>query len=343
MENVRFFESIPDFFFELNQKNILDHLEEMTLFYHEGDKEETVLLSTMLHGNETSGLFAIQKYLKNMMGMEGSPSFLILLGNPKAFHENKRLIPGQLDRNRIWQLHGGHRDHKLSKEVINKVVNYPLIFSVDIHNNTGKNPYFCCVNRLDRKTLGLASLFNADALFFEDPDNAFSTYIGRFCPSVTLECGMSGDDLGVEKAIKFFEESVKLSGSTEFQDKKFKNNVFKSFGKFKLNSSTNIRFIDRDSKEKLDLQGDGVAFFNDLEKFNLKILPKGEKLGYIFGDVEQVKTVSEFDEDLFDDLFLLNKNSELVVKDDFYAAMVTKDIEVAKADCFFYFLKKLSI
>ena len=36
----------------------------MSLFYQKGSIEKTVVLSTMLHGNETSGLYAIQKFLK---------------------------------------------------------------------------------------------------------------------------------------------------------------------------------------------------------------------------------------------------------------------------------------
>ena len=38
------------------------------------------------------------------------------------------------------------------------------------------------------------------ALFFEDPPNALSTFMGRFCPSITLECGLSGDELGIKRA-----------------------------------------------------------------------------------------------------------------------------------------------
>ena len=153
-------------------------------------------------------LYAIQKFLKSQKGKTHQPSYAILLGNPRAFKSNRRLVENQLDRNRIWQLDGTHQDHILSKQVIEKLINLPLACAIDIHNNTGKNPYFCCVNRLDKKTLGMASLFGADALFFEDPTTAFTTFMGRFCPSVTLECGMSGDDFGVQKAIKFIENAV---------------------------------------------------------------------------------------------------------------------------------------
>jgi succinylglutamate desuccinylase len=339
MKSVAFYDSIPDFFYELNQENVLDYLDEMSLFYQKGDLDKTVVLSTMLHGNETSGLFAIQKFLKSILPTSNQPSYMILLGNPKAFHQNKRLVENQLDRNRIWQLDGEHEDHELSKQVIEKLINFPLVCAIDIHNNTGKNPYFCCVNRLDKKTLGMASLFEADALFFENPSTAFTTFMGRFCPSVTLECGMSGDAVGVEKAFKFISSSVVKAVNEGFLEQKFTHSVFKSFGKFRIPESTNIVFKKRE-KPNIFKETNLVWFFDDLEKFNLKLVPTGEKIGEILGSKDQVRIESEFSEDLFEELFEL-KGTEIIVKHEFYAAMVTKNVEVAKSDCFFYFLKKV--
>ena len=94
---------------------------------------------------------------------------------------------------------GTHQDHILSKQVIEKLINLPLVCAIDIHNNIGKNPTFVVLIGWI-KNLGMASLFGADALFFEDP-TTLTTFMGRFCPSVTLECGMSGDDFGVQKAL----------------------------------------------------------------------------------------------------------------------------------------------
>lgn len=340
MKNVAFYDSIPDFFYKLNQENVLGYLDEMSLFFHKGAIDKTVVISTMLHGNETSGLYAIQKFLKAQEGKANRPSYAILLGNPRAFQSNKRLVGGQLDRNRIWELDGNHEDHALSRQVIERLINYPLVCAIDIHNNTGKNPYFCCVNRLDQKTLGMASLFDADALFFEDPATAFTTFMGRFCPSVTLECGMSGDELGILKAVKFIKEATHFALADHLDKLVFKKSVFKSFGKFKIPKETKISFISPGQEISTLSNSQGVAFFSDLEKFNLKLVPEGTSLGFIHGSLNQVNIQSEFEEDLFSELFLIEKQN-LIVKNDFYAAMVTKDVEVAKADCFFYFLKKV--
>ena len=95
MSKLTYHEGIPDYFFELTQENVLNHLKEMTLFYHKGKNDKTVLISTMLHGNETSGLEAIKQYFRDVLDKGISDlSFLVLLGNPLAFSQNKRLIKG---------------------------------------------------------------------------------------------------------------------------------------------------------------------------------------------------------------------------------------------------------
>ncbi len=338
MQEVQFFDSLPSFFFDINQKNVLEHLQGMSLIFHAGNYENTVLVSTMLHGNETSGLDILKKFLKKIEGIEDRPNILILLGNPKAFHENKRFIQGQLDHNRIWTTKESRPDNLTAQKAINHFIEHDFLCAVDIHNNTGKNPIFCCVNRLDKKTLGLAQMFGTDVLFFEDPETALSTFMGRFCPSMAIECGLSGDEFGIERATKFLTEVVKIRTKEDLIEHKFKKNIFKSFGKFTLPIDTEVSFIRRDflptEKNK------GVYFFDDLEGYNLKLVPEGTHFGFLFGEKSQVESFTDFGEDIFSKYFEI-KDNKIISKISFYAAMVTKDVAVAKADCFFYFLNKV--
>ena len=167
--------------------------------------------------------------------------------------------------------------------------------------------------------------------------------MGRFCPSVTLECGVSGDELGVQKAIKFLDKATKEIGQRPFSDLKFNQNIFKSIGKFKVRPQTDINFIPRENFSQCDISSqNGAFFYNDLESFNLKLLKRGTRLGKILGPIDQIEVVGEFGEQLFDDFFVLD-NTDLISTNDFYVAMVTKNVAVAKSDCFFYILKKLNL
>ena len=118
----------------------------------------------------------------------------------------------------------------------------------------------------------------------------------------------------------------------------FSKNVFKSFGKFKIPEDTKITFISPGLDISALSDSEGVSFFSDLEKFNLKLVPEGTSLGFVQGSINQVQVHSEFEEDLFSELFYLD-DGKLIVKTAFYAAMVTKDVEVPSLTAFLFFKK----
>ena len=98
-------------------------------------------------------VFIPSKILKAQESKANQPSYAILLGEPKSvFQSNKRLIDGQLDRNRIWQLDGTHEDHALSRQVIERLINYPLVCAIDIHMS--KSHIFAVLNSWIKKHLG---------------------------------------------------------------------------------------------------------------------------------------------------------------------------------------------
>ena len=174
------------------------------------------------------------------------PNILILLGNPKAFYENKRFIEGQLDHNRIWTTKESRPDNLVAQKAINHFIEHDFLCAVDIHNNTGKNPLFSCLNRLDKKTLGLAQMFGTDVLFFEDPETALSTFMGRFCPSMAIECGLSGDEFGIEKTPQSFSLKLLKYALRKISLSMSSKSIFKSFGKFTLHPDADVSFIKRD-------------------------------------------------------------------------------------------------
>ena len=58
-----------------------------------------------------------------------------------------------------------------------------MFASIDIHNNTGLNPHYGCVNRLDPPFLHLATLFSRIVVYFKRPlgvqSAAFASVSGR--------------------------------------------------------------------------------------------------------------------------------------------------------------------
>ena len=78
-----------------------------------------------------------------------------------------------------------------------------LFASIDIHNNTGLNPHYSCVNKLEPEFLQLATLFGRFVVYFIRPKGVQSSAFAQYCPAVTLECGRPGQQYGVEHALDF--------------------------------------------------------------------------------------------------------------------------------------------
>ena len=72
------------------------------------------------------------------------------------------------------------------REVIEIVRKHSPFASIDIHNNTGNNPHYGCVNRLEESFLHLARLFKRRALIDPSADRRRKSAASlAICPSVT--------------------------------------------------------------------------------------------------------------------------------------------------------------
>jgi hypothetical protein len=69
--------------------------------------------------------------------------------------------------------------------------------SIDVHNNTGHNPHYACVNSLEEGHLHLARLFSRTVLYFEQPVGVQSAALAKICPAATVECGRASEEAGV--------------------------------------------------------------------------------------------------------------------------------------------------
>lgn len=87
--------------------------------------------------------------------------------------------------------------------------------SIDIHNNTGINPHYACINKLDHRYLQLASLFGRLTVYFTHPKGVQYSAFAELCPAVTLECGRPNQQHGVDHAIEFIDSCLHLSTISE--------------------------------------------------------------------------------------------------------------------------------
>ncbi len=177
------------------------HLRGPTLFHIPGRRPQPLFVCVLLHGNEDTGWRAIQELMRQHRDTPLPRAILLFVGNIAAARANVRTLPGQTDYNRTWPgtPHTAEPEAQLMRQVVEIVRAAEPFASIDIHNNTGHNPNYACVNSLAEplSTSGAAV-----------QPNASSTSSGRLacnrrpwrtiCPAVTVECGRVGGAAGVD-------------------------------------------------------------------------------------------------------------------------------------------------
>lgn len=322
---------IPDEVLTADVEDLQDILRAPTLFHLEGKNPRPLFICTLLHGNETTGFYAVQNLLQRYQHSTLPRSVSLFLGNLSAAKQNQRRLDDQDDYNRIWP--GSHHNDSPEKDMMQIVTNIMArkkpFASIDIHNNTGKNPHYGCVNTLNPHGLVLASKFSDIAVYFTDPKGVQSSAFSDFCPSVVLECGQSSDKSGIEHALNYLETVLQLDELTT------------------ENSSdvTLYHTIARVTIPKAISIGDGadISLNEDLEDRNFRRIEPGTLFATSGSDKEQVLVVnSESHEDISDE-YIERDGDRLLFRKSVTLSMFTTSERAIRQDCVCYFMEELHI
>ncbi len=328
---------IPDAFFDAKAEELHALLQAPTLFHLKGDNPQPLFICTLLHGNETTGFYAIQRLLKKYKDTTLPRAISIFIGNIEAAKENQRRLDTQDDYNRIWP--GSHHDDSSEKDMMQTVTNIMKkkkpFASIDIHNNTGKNPHYGCINILNPHGLVLASKFSDIAVYFTDPKGVQSSAFSDFCPSVVLECGQASDKSGEDHAFSYLESILKMNDLSEQDSNNLK--LYHTIARVIIPKTVSIG-----NNEISDSNGD-VSLNTDLEEKNFHQIQPGTEFATINIDKEKTIIVSsESHEDITDEYIELSDN-KLLLKKPITLAMFTTSERAIRQDCVCYFMEELRI
>ncbi|MDQ2696551.1 MAG: M14 family metallopeptidase [Pseudomonadota bacterium] len=203
---------MPPGLLEAAPDRLHDVLAGPTLIHLPGRREPPLFVSVLLHGDETTGFEAVQALLRRQEALPRALSLFI--GNVAAARHRRRRLDGQPDYNRIWAA-GDSPEHAMARRVLDEMRRRRPFASVDLHNNSGLNPYYTCISRLDPRFLHLAALFSRTTVYFSNPDNVLSCAFAALCPAVTAECGQAGAKHSLRQAVTFLDGCLHLA---EFPD-----------------------------------------------------------------------------------------------------------------------------
>lgn len=321
---------LPAGFLDTDHKMMAKLLKGPTLIHLQGKIKQPLFISTLLHGNEDSGLTALQVFLKKYTSQKLPRSLSIFIGNVDAAEKDVRHLPDQPDYNRVWP----GTDHEdcdetlMMKKVVEIMKNRRPFASIDLHNNTGRNPHYGCVNRLNPQYLQLARLFSRTVVYFTSPKGVQSEGFATFCPAVTLECGKVGELDGIEHASRFIETTMQLEHLPDHVPSDI--DLFHTVARVIIPEDTDFSF---DGSGDLILNG-------SIELFNFKEIQEGTKFAHRNNEYATFEVLDEQENKVYEDFFRVS-GKNIVLKKTVMPSMFTKNIEVIRQDCLCYLMERL--
>lgn len=305
-----------------------------TLIHLPGQRPEPVLVSVLLHGNEDTGLLAAQIVLKRYAQRPLPRALSIFIGNVAAARLGVRRLVDQPDYNRVWP--GSDRphtpEHEMMAQVVEEMRGRHVFASVDMHNNSGLNPYYACVSRLDPRALQLCTLFSRTVVHFDRPLGVQVSAFNDLCPAVTLECGRAGVSASAEHAADFIEGCLHLAEFPPHAPHAQDLDLYNSVATVKVPGDMTISFGEGDA----DLQ-----FVPDLDHMNFRELAPRTFWGHVrAGYARPLEVTDAAGNSAFERYFTVSKG-ELRLARTVMPAMLTLDERAIRHDCLCYLMERL--
>lgn len=331
------FDEISDQLLEVEARELWHHLPGPSLFSLPGRDSRPLFVSVLLHGNETTGWTAIQNVLRRhrRSGHQLGRNLLLFVGNIAAAKENLRTLDTQTDYNRSWP---GTRypeaaEAALLREVVDSVAEQTPFASIDIHNNTGNNPHYACVNQLGEQHFHLARLFSRTVVFFTRPVGVQSAAMAKLCPAVTVECGLPGSEAAAEHAAEFIEAALAI--------KEFPAQPIPDHDLDLLQTAVILR-VPPDASFSYDQSDADFCFADDIDRLNFSELPPGTRFGHLGAHRNRRLSVvpgGEFDID--PESYVAYDNDQIVLAKSAIPAMLTRDPRAVRLDCLGYLMHRI--
>lgn len=327
-------DSIPAGLLDSSARDLHKVLSGPTLLHLKGKQNNTLFISVMLHGNETTGLLAVQQLLKKYQSRLLPRNLSVFFGNVEAAGDGLRRRDDQADFNRIWPgtEYAPCPETRMAQTIVDTMAEHNLFASVDIHNNTGLNPHYGCINKLDPAYQQLARLFARFVVYFTRPKGVQSMAFAQLCPAVTLECGRPDQTYGVKHAYDFIDSCLNLSELPDHPVHPQDIDLFHTVAQVKVRPDVAFSFDDSDVVLQLD---------RDLEKMNFFEVPAGTDLGRVNSNgFLPVEARDENGDDVSHRYFEL-RDDELMFKRPTMPSMMTLNERVIKQDCLCYLMERL--
>lgn len=322
---------------ELAPEQLHETLGGPTLIHLPGRRDPALFVAVLIHGNEPTGWEAVRALLREY-APGGGPLTLpralsLFIANTAAAAQGLRHLSGQPDYNRVWpgSEGAGTPEHALMAEVVARMAARGVFASVDLHNNTGLNPHYACINVLDHAALHLAALFGRTVVYFVRPRGVAAMAMSRLSPAVTLECGKVGQAQGTAHARAYLEACLRLSEHPQHPLPPQDIDLYHSVATVKVPPGVSFGF---------GTPGRDLDLLDDLDLLNFRELPAGTLFARVpAGASLPLEVRDETDREVGLRYFAVTAG-EVRTRCAFMPSMLTRDASVIRQDCLCYLMER---
>jgi hypothetical protein len=175
-------------------------------------------------------------------------------------------------------------------------------------------------------------------IYFTSPAGIQSAAFAKFCPSVTVECGLSGASDGKEQTHTFLEllltqsNLLKVPGILEHQ------NVYKIIASVKVKDDVGISF---------DSNQEDFTLVKDLDFLNFRKLRNGEPFGQLSKELTKKQEIpfiiTDENERLLTTKYFSIIDNKVVCNKSFVPSMITQNIKAIRDDCLCYIMHAINL
>ncbi|WP_189378192.1 succinylglutamate desuccinylase/aspartoacylase domain-containing protein [Thalassotalea profundi] len=300
------------------------------------NNESCRVITTLLHGNEPSGLIAIHRWLTEHSALPvPETNIRIIICSVEAACKSPllshRYYPNGLDINRCFNTNettGYFQRAQIIKQAILEV-NPECV--IDLHNTPGSGPAFAVCTIITPEVLSLTSLF-CDTIILSSLKIGGLMEQNFNCPILTIECGSAHDEQSHETAYQGINQLGNCSSIYHYNQKTDVDIISKPF-RFQLKPNVNLSYSEHDEGYE------GVTLKSSIEQFNFGHARKDQMIGWVDDrGLDNFQLLNDAYEDVLNEYFTLRDN-QLVCATNIRIFMATSNKEVATDDCLFYLVK----
>ena len=309
------------------------------LIHLKGRRQRPLFISVLLHGNETTGLVALQQLLSELQDQQLPRSLSLFIGNIQAARYGLRRLDGQTDFNRIWR-GGPDPEHAIARQVLEQMQAREVFACIDIHNNTGLNPHYACINRLDAEFLQLARLFSRTVVYFIRPNTVLSMAFAALCPAVTVECGQPGQPHGTAHVLEFLQAALHLSELPPQTPASNDLDLFHTVATVTIPESVSFGFADGEHDPPEPQSAIDLCLAPRLDHLNFRELPPGTRIATVMqAEHARIQAWDEHGREQTTRYFETHEG-ELRTTRAVMPSMFTLDERVIRQDCLGYLMER---